>query len=164
MNFNFNIDDAVSVLNELMGIACDIAQERKFINGNREALGSRNPFSIANRLDVTHERYKTPIEILSKIADKIPPPPQEKPSFRMKECQYCPNYNRQDSVECQNCHILTFRTDMIPIYAVMQKAGEKGIEWGVDWLLKQLTSYENAVKIKKQFYAERRQITGGDWV
>lgn len=170
MNINFNLEDTANVVNDLVEIACDIAQERNFVFDNREALRSRNPVSVSNQLYMTDERYKVAIEIFSmifNIAEKVASsPPREKSSSRTSECKYCPNYHMQDSLECQRCGRLSYLTYMIPIYAVMLKAGEKGIEWGADWFIKQLVSGEDVLKVREQFYYTRRQHiqTGGGWV
>jgi hypothetical protein len=104
----------------------------------------------------------TIVDITENIA--TPPKLQRNKILRMQECEYCPRYNQQDSDDCKMCHELTHYTNMIPIYAIMQKAGEKGVEWGIDWLLAQFSDYDRA-KIKREFYARYNQPhQGGVWL
>ena len=157
---NFNIEDAVDIIKEIVGVICDISQERRFIFDNREALRIKNFIDISNRLEMTKERYKFAIEIfflIFDIAERVasPPPPSRKnKSLRMQACEYCLRYIQQDSNECAKCHALTHYTNCIPVYAIMQKAGEKGIDWGIDWLLDQFTERDKA-RVKGEFYARR---------
>ena len=160
MKSNFEIEDAVNIMEELANITYDVIQERKFIHDNSEALKSKNFFSISSRLDMTKEKYKTAIDIFSmivNIAERVAPqPPSRTKSPRLAECVYCIRYGQQDSEECDKCHKLTHYTNFIPAYAVMQKAGEKGIEWGIDWLIDSFTE-EDKAKVKREFYAMQKQ-------
>ena len=157
---NFRIEDAVNVVKEIMGIAYDASQEIRFAFDNREALRSKNFMSISNRLETTKERYKFPITTISVIVEiaenVVQQQPLQKKPFRMQECKYCPLYNQQESSECVKCHTLTHHTDRIPIYTVMQKAGEKGTDWGIDWLLNHFNDNERA-RIKAEFYARQNR-------
>jgi hypothetical protein len=156
LNFNFNLEDSVNVLKELIGIIYNAAQDRMFAMENLDALRSKNALVISNRLYMTNERYKIAIKILTvivNIAEGIASPPMRREkSFRLSECVYCYRYNQQESIECKECHRLTYLTDMIPVYTVMQKAGEKGIDWGVDWFIKQIVNAEDGVEVKDRFY------------
>lgn len=161
MNSDFRIEDAVNVISEIAGLVSDVAQERRFMIDNRDAIESKNFVNISNRLDMTKEKYKAAIGIfstISSIADEVAPQvPRRKTSSRMHICSYCFRYSQQDSNDCKNCHALNYFTGMIPIYAVVQKAGEKGVEWGIDWLLEQFADVNNEdkAKIKGAYYAGR---------
>ena len=164
----FNFDDAVNVVKELAGIIYDVAQDWKFASDNREALSSKNTLNISNRLDMTIERYKVAITIfftINEIADEVAPvsPTTQRKPRRMSECDYCPRYDQQDSIECKKYHHLAYFTDMIPIYAVIQKAGENGIDWGVNWLIERFVdensiTVEAGVKIKEIFNVRRNRL------
>ena len=159
---NFSFKDAENIIKEITDIACDAKQEFNFAMDNREALKSKNTMVISNRLKMTNERYRIAIEILSMIIDIAreiaPPPTRRAPSLLMSECTYCYRYNQQESIECKECSQLTYRTDMIPVYAVMLKAGEKGIEWGADWFIKQIADEKNVGKVKERFYVRRNRL------
>ena len=158
---NFRIEDAVNVVKEITGIIYDASQEGRFAFENREALRSKNFISISNRLEMTKERYKISIGIFSAIVDIAEriasPPPTNTKTSRTPECEYCFRYSQQNSDECIKCHRLTNYTNMIPVYVIMQKAGDKGIDWGIDWLLGNDFTVNDKAKIKGEFYARRYQ-------
>ena len=158
---NFRIEDAVNVLKEITGIIYDASQEGRFAFENREALRSKNFVSISSRLEMTKERYKIPIGILFAIVDIAEniasPPPSNAKTSRTSECDSCFRYSQQNSDECKKCYLLTNYTNMIPVYFIMQKAGEKGIEWGIDFILSKKFTVNDKARIKEEFYARPYQ-------
>ena len=166
MKSSFNLDDASSAVQELVGIIYDTVQHKKFIDENKEALESKNPMRISDRLEYTEKEYKTPITIfstISNLADEIAPrPPKTTTCLPMSACKSCLWNTRQEATECIKCRRLSYFTSMIPVYAVMQKAGEKGIDWGVDrvlklWVAENSITFEESIKIKERSNVWRTQ-------